>query len=150
MSEQEAYVLRHDRDLCEETKLRRLLGALYSIRLEWLEAAVLLHYYLYGWTLEQVADILDRSLAEVRAARERLLLKAGAVLGYTEPPADLGPITRERQKPYSRKARELEERARQALELHKQGVPWTEIARRMGVTYGALWRYAKEHNIKMQ
>ena len=147
MSEEEAWIVRNDDDIL---RVKRFLDLLRPIQLTWLEAAVLLHHYYFGWPLDKVAEIVQRHVCEVKAAKFRLITKVATALGYIEAPKELGPITTERLRPFDKKAHELEERARKAAELRKQGLTWSEIAKRLGVTYGALWRYAKEHNIKMQ
>lgn len=115
-----------------------IVAALRPLRLTWLEAAVLHHHYWYALDLMKVAQITERNPREIVAARQTLVTKAAAALGFIEAPKEIGPITVEL--PMS-----PEERARKAEELRKQGLTWPEIERRLGVTYSALWRYNKRH-----
>ena len=129
LSEQEVYVLRHDQELLAE----RALAVLRPLVLTWLEAAVLLHHYCYGWRLPDVAAIVRRHRFEVYAARDSLVRKAAVALGYI--PGDVEraelPVT-------------AEERRQALVDLLRQGVPPTEIARRLGVTKEAVYYHRKK------
>lgn len=124
LSEQEAYVLRHDEELLAE----RALSVLRPLVLTWLEAAVLLHHYCYGWRLPDVAGIVRRHRSEVYAARDSLVTKAAVALGYIPGEVERAelPMT-------------AEERRQAIVDLLRRGVPPTEIARRLGITKEAVY-----------
>lgn len=120
LSEQERHVLRHDDDLRAEAAVLRLLRPLV---LTWLEAAVLLHHYTYGWRLPQVAEILDRPHSEVFRARDELVRKAAIALGYIPGEVEMGEVEMT-----------TEERRQAVANLLRQGLKPPEIARRLGVS----------------
>lgn len=128
LSEQEAYVLRHDEELLQE----RALAILRPLVLTWLEAAVLLHHYCYGWRLPDVAGIVGRHRSEVYAARDSLVMKAAAALGYIPGEVERAelPMT-------------AEERRAKVAELRRQGLEWEEIAERLGVSSNTVFADAK-------
>ena len=124
LSEQEAYVLRHDEELLEE----RALAILRPLVLTWLEAAVLLHHYCYGWRLPDVASIVGRHYSEVRAAQDSLITKVATALGYIEGEVERAelPMT-------------TEERRAKVAELRRQGLSAQAIAERLGVAETTVW-----------
>lgn len=117
-SEQEAWVMRHEEEILAE----RILSLLQPLVLTWLEAAVLLHHYMHGFRLPEVAARVNRHIRDVQQARDSLIRKAAVVLGYIEGDVELAapPMSRE-------------DRRREVARLRKQGLTTVEIARRLGV-----------------
>lgn len=136
MSDPERFVLENEREIQLAAKI---VAALRPLRLSWLEAAVFHHYYWHALDMLTVAQITERTLQDLQSARRSMVTKAAVALGYIEAPKDIGPITVEL--PIS-----LEERARRVAELRSQGLSWREIEKRLGVSYGTLWRYNKRHS----
>lgn len=128
LSEPEAYVLRHDEELLAE----RSLAVLRPLVLTWLEAAVLLHHYCYGWRLPDVATIVRRHRDEVFAARAALVRKAAVALGYLAGEVERAelPMT-------------AEQRRAKVAELRRQGLEWEAIAERLGVSRNTVFADAK-------
>lgn len=110
--------MRHEEEILAE----RILSLLQPLVLTWLEAAVLLHHYMHGFRLSQVAARVNRHIRDVQQARDSLIRKAAVVLGYIEGDVELAapPLVRE-------------ERRREVAKLRKQGLTTVEIARRLGV-----------------
>jgi len=110
--------MRHEEEILAE----RILSLLRPLVLTWLEAAVLLHHYMHGFRLPQVAARVNRHIRDVQQARDSLIRKAAVVLGYMEGDVELAvpPLVRE-------------ERRREVAKLRKQGLTTVEIARRLGV-----------------
>lgn len=110
--------MRHEEEILAE----RILSLLQPLVLSWLEAAVLLHHYMHGFRLPQVAARVNRHIRDVQQARDSLIRKAAVVLGYMEGDVELAvpPLVRE-------------ERRREVAKLRKQGLTTVEIARRLGV-----------------
>jgi len=110
--------MRHEEEILAE----RILSLLQPLVLSWLEAAVLLHHYMHGFRLPEVAARVNRHIRDVQQARDSLIRKAAVVLGYMEGDVELAvpPLVRE-------------ERRREVAKLRKQGLTTVEIARRLGV-----------------
>ena len=130
ISEPERYVLQNDQDIL---RAKAFLDLIRPVRIAWLEAAVLLHHYTFGWRLPEVTRIVRRPLREVLAARDSLVRKVAAALGYIQ-----GEVER------VELSMTPEERREKVAELYRAGLPWTEIARQVGVSVSRAMAIARE------
>lgn len=118
--------MRHERALVAEGVLQKLR----PLVLTWLEAAVLLHHYTYGFTVAEVAEKTNKHVVEVAAAKKTLVRKCAVALGYVD-----GEVQYTKVEPTKlEKERAAQERRAKVADLYRQGLKTSEIAKRLNTT----------------